>query len=113
MLWAITFSDFSVYLALLNGVDPTPVVLMEKVQKSTYLVKQQANRNSWAVITGASGGIGRALAHECAQAGIMLCWQVACQTRFCATGPLKKTQRKAWFSVVTVQTHTLQRSCPA
>ena len=32
-------------------------------------MKQQANKNSWAVITGASGGIGRALAHECAQDG--------------------------------------------
>ncbi|MBP7807219.1 SDR family oxidoreductase [Candidatus Saccharibacteria bacterium] len=32
-------------------------------------MKQQINKNSWAVITGASGGIGRALAHECAQDG--------------------------------------------
>lgn len=31
MLWTITLGDFvSVYLALLNGIDPTPVVLIEK-----------------------------------------------------------------------------------
>ncbi len=32
-------------------------------------MKQQTKKDSWAVITGASGGIGRALAHECAQDG--------------------------------------------
>ncbi|MBP7807220.1 bifunctional phosphoglucose/phosphomannose isomerase [Candidatus Saccharibacteria bacterium] len=35
MLWAITLGDYvSVYLALLNGVDPTPVVLIEKFKKA-------------------------------------------------------------------------------
>lgn len=34
LLWTITLGDFvSIYVALLNGLDPTPVVLIEKLKK--------------------------------------------------------------------------------
>lgn len=35
LLWAVAFGDFvSIYLALLNGIDPTPVDLIEKLKQS-------------------------------------------------------------------------------
>jgi len=34
MLWANVLADFaSIYVAILNGVDPTPVPLIEKLKK--------------------------------------------------------------------------------
>lgn len=34
LLWTVTYGDFvTIYLALLNGVDPAPVVLVEKLKK--------------------------------------------------------------------------------
>jgi hypothetical protein len=34
MLWGSILADFvSIYVAVLNGVDPTPVVLIEKLKK--------------------------------------------------------------------------------
>ncbi len=34
LLWAVAFGDFvSIYVALLNGIDPSPVDLIEKFKK--------------------------------------------------------------------------------